>query len=142
MTRQRNLKFLLVDDDEVDIMAVRRAFAKAGIRQPLIVAADGLEALDHLRGTGGRIPIPRPYVILLDLNTPRMNGIEFLRELRTDPTHRDAVVFVLSSSKDEKQMRETYRYNVAGYVVKSASTEGFETFAELLDAYGSLVELP
>ncbi|MEM9488664.1 MAG: response regulator, partial [Myxococcota bacterium] len=75
---------LLVEDNEVDVEAVRRAFRKLRIANPIQVARDGLEALDRLRGQGEYETVPRPYLILLDLNLPRMSGIEFLRELRRD----------------------------------------------------------
>ena len=76
------LNILLVEDDEVDVMNVRRAFQRNHIANPLFTAVDGLEALEELRS--GRIPRER-RIVLLDLNMPRMNGIEFLRELRRDP---------------------------------------------------------
>ena len=79
---ERLLNILLVEDDEVDVMNVRRAFEKNHITNPLFVAGNGVEALEKLRN--GKIPRER-RIVLLDLNMPRMNGIEFLRELRADP---------------------------------------------------------
>ena len=86
------VRFLLVDDDEVDVMAMKTAFARARTPGSLVTAGDGLEALEMLRGRNGTPALRRPYVVLLDLNMPRMNGLEFLRELRADPEHRSAVV--------------------------------------------------
>jgi CheY-like chemotaxis protein len=138
----RSVSFLLVDDDEVDVSAVRRAFRKAHNAHPLVVAADGVEALDHLRGTGGKPRLASPYVILLDLHMPRMSGREFLQELRDDPDHCDAVVFALTSSKDERQKDDIYGFKVAGYFVKSGEMDDFVELARMLKLYGQLAELP
>ena len=94
------LHILLVDDDAVDVMNVQRAFKRNNILNPLYVASDGLEALATLRGEGReKIPGER-RLILLDLNMPRMNGLEFLRELREDPDLRHLTVVVLTTSDD------------------------------------------
>src|SRR5690606_24646767 len=95
MMQPNEVTVLLVDDDDVDVEAVRRAFRKAKIANPVEVARDGLEALKMLRGGSPGRAVSKPYIIILDLNMPRMDGIEFLNELRTDPEHHDAVVFVL-----------------------------------------------
>ncbi|MDH3583000.1 MAG: response regulator [Phycisphaerae bacterium] len=139
---ERPVHFLLVDDDDVDVMAVERAFSQARIRNPMVVARDGREALDVLRGTGGREPMPEPYLILLDLHMPGMGGIEFLQALRDDPKLRKAVVFVFTSSKDEQHRLEAYHYNVAGFIIKSHMSRDFRRMAEMLHMYWNLVELP
>ena len=95
----RPLNILLVEDDEVDVMNVRRAFQQHRIMNPLVVASDGVEALALLRS--GRVPSNR-RLILLDLNMPRMNGIEFLRELRGDPTLHTAPVVVLNRAPHDQ----------------------------------------
>jgi len=136
------LNILLVDDDTVDVMAVRRALRKVGVDHPVHVAGDGCEALNMLRGAGGCDPLPRPYLILLDLNMPRMNGIEFLKALRADPDHHAAIVFVLTSTNDESQKLEAYDHHVAGYVVKSHRSVDFHRLAEMLEHYRRLVSLP
>src|SRR6476619_4165756 len=92
------LHILLVDDDAVDVMNVQRAFKKNNILNPLYVANDGLEALTLLRGTGGTTIPGERRLILLDLNMPRMNGLEFLRELREDADLRHLTVVVLTTS--------------------------------------------
>ena len=139
---EKTVHFLIVDDDQVDVMAVKRAFKKAKIANPMVVAGDGLEALAVLRGRDGHTRLPKPYIILLDLNMPRMNGLEFLKELRQDPHHKDAIVFVLTSSKDERQRIEAFDYNVAGYMIKSRMSDDFLRLAEMLDLYWRLVEMP
>lgn len=133
------LNILLVEDDEVDVMNVKRAFTKSHIANPLFVAANGLEALERLRG--GEIPTGR-RLILLDLNMPRMNGIEFLREMRKDPELASTPVVVLTTSNDDRDKVEAYNLNVAGYLLKPVT---FATFCELmlaLNKYWTLVEMP
>lgn len=132
---------LLVDDDDVDVMALERAFRANTIGASLVVARDGIEALAALRGDGCA-PVPRPYVILLDLNLPRMNGIEFLSELRSDPIHKNAVVFVLTTSSSPEDKRAAYDHNVAGYIVKSKAKNDLAPLVKLLEAYWSIVEVP
>ncbi|RUP22418.1 response regulator, partial [Methylobacterium sp.] len=76
------VNILLVDDDEVDVQGLKRAFKKSKIGNPITVARDGIEALEILRGQNGRERLPKPHLVLLDLNMPRMNGIEFLEAVR------------------------------------------------------------
>ena len=136
------VNILLVDDDNVDAKAVQRAFKRAKIANPLYLARDGVEGLDMLRGGGGHTPLAKPYIIILDLNMPRMNGIEFLAELREDPNHRDAIVFVLTTSQADEDRAASYDKHVAGYLVKSNVGDGFLDLVELLDRYWSIVQLP
>ena len=137
-----DVRFLLVDDDEVDLMAVKRAFRERKVANPLLVARDGIEALEMLRGNDVPAQVDKPYIILLDLNMPRMNGIEFLQNLRKDPRHKDAVVFVLTTSQDEFDISRAYELNVAGYIVKSRLSEQFVDIVTMLDYYWRIVELP
>lgn len=133
---------LLVDDDDVDIMSVRRALEDLGLDNPVVVAHDGLEALEHLRGDNGRTAIEPPYVILLDLNMPRMDGIEFLSELRADEALRHSIVFVLTTSSAKKDMLQAYAHNVAGFVTKDTSNEVVQEMIRMLDLYWRVVNLP
>jgi CheY-like chemotaxis protein len=139
---QGTVNILLVEDNEVDVEGVQRAFQRYKIRNPIIVATDGIEALEMLRGTGDAAAIQRPYMIILDLNLPRMDGIEFLRELRRDPELRDSIVFVLTTSQDADDKVASYSFNVAGYMVKSRIGEGFLGLCEMLDCYWRIVEFP
>ena len=138
MTEQQ-LNILLVEDDEVDVMTVKRAFRQHHISNPLSVAADGIEALEMLRG--GDLPKGR-RIILLDLNMPRMNGIEFLRELRKDPELAPTPVVVLTTSNDDRDKIDAYNLNVAGYLVKPVTFPNFCESMAALNKYWSLVELP
>ena len=133
------LNILLVEDDEVDVMTVRRAFEKAHILNPLFVAGNGIEALAKLRS--GEVPSDR-RLVLLDLNMPRMNGIEFLRELRGDPALRAIPVVVLTTSTMERDRLDAYGLNIAGYLVKPVTFDKFCDVMVTLNKYWSLVEHP
>jgi len=135
----RQLNILLVEDDEVDVMTVKRAFQKNHITNPLFVAGDGLEALEKLRS--GDIPKGR-RLVLLDLNMPRMNGIEFLQELRTDSELTSTPVVVLTTSNDDQDKVNAYNMNVAGYLLKPVTFQNFCDVMVALNKYWSLVELP
>lgn len=135
----KTLNILLVEDDQVDAMNVTRAFAKNRISNPLFVAEDGIRALEMLRS--GEVP-PERRIILLDLNMPRMNGIEFLRELRADPVLKHTPVVVLTTSDDERDKINAYDLNVAGYLLKPVTFTNFVEVMAALNKYWTLVELP
>ena len=139
MSEERALNILLVDDDEVDVMTVKRAFQKANITNKLFVASNGIEALEMLRS--GAIPVTR-RLILLDLNMPKMNGLEFLREVRSDPALATLTVVVLTTSNEDRDRVDAFQLNVAGYLLKPVT---FHTFAEVmatLNKYWTLMEMP
>lgn len=136
------LHILLVDDDDVDVMNVQRAFKRNNILNPLFVANDGLEALDLLRGKASETIPGERRLILLDLNMPRMNGLEFLRELRDDPNLRHLTVVVLTTSDDERDKIEAYNLNVAGYILKPVTFGAFVEAMSALNKYWSINELP
>jgi hypothetical protein len=133
------INFLLVDDDEVDVMNVQRAFRKNNITNPLYVASDGLEALTMLKG--GEVPGER-RLVLLDLNMPRMSGIEFLRALRADEALRATTVVVLTTSHEESDRVEAYNLNVAGYILKPVTFANFVEAMATLNKYWMLSEIP
>jgi CheY-like chemotaxis protein len=133
------LNILLVDDDEIDVMNVKRAFQKGNISNPLFVAENGLEALRLLRSGG--VP-EQNRLVLLDLNMPRMNGIEFLRELRADPALATTSVVVLTTSNEEQDKVAAYNMNVAGYLIKPVTFSNFVEVMITLNKYWTLVEMP
>ena len=133
---------LVVDDDEVDLMAIERSFRQRRIANDIVAAKDGVEALAILRGAEERPPLARPYVILLDLNMPRMNGFEFLREIRQDPALRAAIIFVLTSSESEEDRAAAYASNIAGFIVKSDAGRGFLATIEMIEHFWRVVEFP
>lgn len=133
---------LLVEDDELDAEAIQRAFDQQQVESPITVAEDGQMALEILRGTDGAPPFPRPSIILLDLNMPRMGGIEFLKNLRSDRLLKDNIVFVLTTSDAETDRIAAYQHCVAGYIVKSRVGEGFRWLTDMLESFFRLIELP
>jgi CheY-like chemotaxis protein len=135
------VQLLHVEDDDICIMGLARAFKAAKISNPISFAHDGIDALEMLRGTNGRVRLPRPYVVLLDLNMPRMGGIEFLEELRKDVDLRKSVVFIMTTSGAESDKVKAYNLGVAGYILKTTANAFMETTA-LLDAYWRVVEFP
>lgn len=136
---ERMLNILLVEDDEVDVMNVRRAFDRNNVSNPLFVAGNGLEALEMLRD--GRVPAER-RLILLDLNMPKMNGIEFLQALRADSELASAPVVVLTTSNDDQDKIDAYNLNVAGYLLKPVTFSNFCERMATLNKYWALVEMP
>src|ERR1700734_2385200 len=100
--RDSEVSILIVDDDEIDARAVERALRQQRIANPVYTAVNGQEGLAMLRGEGGRAKVPRPYLILLDLNMPRMNGLQFLRELRGDSNFTESIVFVLTRCRPDE----------------------------------------
>ncbi|MFK7887105.1 MAG: response regulator [Gammaproteobacteria bacterium] len=140
MSEGRVVKILLVEDDEIDVESVRRSFERNRIANTIYVAKDGVEGLEMLRGTGAQ-RLDRPLIILLDINMPRMNGLEFLREVRADKELRDLVVFVLTTSSNENDIFEAYNLNVAGYMLKTEVGNGFAEAIRLIDHYWRVVEL-
>lgn len=133
------LNILLVEDDDVDVMNVQRAFKQSEITHPVVVAGDGVEALEKLRS--GAVPKDRRLVVL-DLNLPRMNGLEFLRELRSDPDLTATPVVVLTTSNHEQDKATAYQLHVAGYLLKPVTFDSFREALEVLDRYWTRVELP
>jgi CheY-like chemotaxis protein len=141
MLEPKDVNVLHVEDDDLCIMALARAFRKAKIANPLHSAHDGVDALDMLRGTNGRERLPRPCLILLDLNMPRMGGIELLKEIRQDAELRRTIVFIMTTSRAERDKSAAYNLGVAGYILKTHSNAFLEA-AALLDGYCRVVELP
>ena len=133
---------LVVEDDDVQAESVVRSLRKAGVDANIVVTPEGWEALSVLRGTHSRHRIRRPYLVLLDLNLPRLGGMDFLREVRADPLLNDTVVFVLTTSADERDCKRAYEEHVAGYMVKSEVGPQFTRVVEMLRPYLAVVRLP
>ena len=136
------VNLLLVDDDEVDVQGLKRAFTKSRIANPITVARDGIEALEVLRGENGHAKMPKPHLMLLDLNMPRMNGLEFLAAIRADEDLKSAVVFMITTSKAEEDKARAYGQNVAGYIVKMDPANTFLQAVSMLEHYWKIVEFP
>jgi CheY-like chemotaxis protein len=140
--RNAPVTILLVDDDQVDARAVRRSFRNLNIANPVVEARDGMEALQYLRGENGYDEVAAPRLVLLDLNMPRMGGLEFLEELRRDATLRPTLVFVMTTSASEDDRAQAFANNVAGYVLKHQVGQSFLETISMLEHYWRVVEFP
>lgn len=140
----RAMTILLVEDDDGDAKGVRRAFSHSTAPLPtrIIRAVDGVEALEHMRGLNGREQLKQPFLMLSDLNLPRMDGIELLKTMRADPELRSIVAFMLTTSKRDEDMVEAYKLNVAGYISKERAGNDFMLLSTLIDQYWHVVDLP
>ncbi len=133
-----NKPILLVEDDEIDQMTVKRALKEIHVMNRLDIAANGEEALAFLRDPGNE----RPGIILLDLNMPRMNGIEFLKAAKQDDDLKRIPVVVLTTSKEEQDRVESFNLSVAGYMIKPVDYRQFVEVVRAIDLYWTLSELP
>lgn len=129
---------LVVEDDDIDVESLKRLFNKKDIKNPVYYASNGVEALEIMRGENDQAKVPKPYIVLLDINMPMMNGIEFLKEIRSDENLKDSVVFVLTTSPRDEDKATTYKLNVAGYFLKKDIKE----LVNLLSLYWELNEFP
>lgn len=129
---------LLVEDDVVDAMTVRRALKDLNVTNELIIKGNGEDALEYLRSTNGS----HPCIIILDLNMPKMNGIEFLREVKQDPRLRRIPVVILTTSKGEQDRLDTFDMSVAGYMIKPVEYPQFVDVVRNIRLYWTLSELP
>ncbi len=112
---------LLIEDDKVDAMTVKRAMEEIGVIESFVHLSNGEEALDYLQSEVNE----KPCLILLDLNMPRMNGIEFLEKAREDPAIRNIPVVVLTTSREDCDIVKTFKKSVAGYLVKPVDYDQF-----------------
>ncbi|MBN2322796.1 MAG: response regulator [Spirochaetes bacterium] len=127
---------LLAEDDSVDVMMIKRALAELHVVNKLEVAENGEAALDYLHDSERELP----SIILLDLNMPRMNGIEFLREVKKDHILRRIPVVILTSSDEERDKTESFDLGVAGYMLKPVDYKQFVDVVRTIDLYWTLSE--
>jgi len=137
-----NVSVLVVDDDDLDAMAVKRALKSVGLNCSYIRARDGIEALEFLRGKNGCERVRKPLLVLLDINMPRLDGHGFLKEISKDLELADTVVFVLTTSNDALDREAAYEKRAAGYIVKSDLGSNYNDLAGLLKDYWNIVSLP
>ncbi len=142
MMDKKCINVLLVDDDDVAAEGVMRSLKKHNVDYTLVHAEDGQEALDIIRKKHPDKSITRPFLTLLDLNMPRMNGFEFLSTIRADPALQELVVFVLTTSSADADLNRAYQESIAGYMVKSCVGPQFSKLVNLLQTYGDAVSLP
>lgn len=129
---------LLVEDDNVDAMTVKRALKEIHVNNELLLACNGEEALDILNNDS----IDQPGIILLDLNMPRMNGLEFLKVIKIDDYHKSIPVVILTTSKDDQDRLESFNLSVAGYMLKPVDYHQFVKLMKTVDIYWTMSELP
>ena len=137
-TSRNKVTLFLIEDDDIDAMSITREFKRRKIPNPIIRAKDGVEAFELL--SSGKIS--RPFIILLDLQMPRMNGLEFLTKLRANSDYKNSVVFILSTSQDENDIFNSYESNVAGYFIKDEVDDAFISIVDVFDSYRNVVHLP
>jgi len=129
---------LLVEDDSVDAMTVKRAIEDIGSKDTLVRSANGEEALDYLRNETNE----RPRLILLDLNMPKMNGIEFLKHIKADNVLKRVPVIVLTTSMEDQDILRSFELSIAGYVVKPLDYKKFVEIIRTISQYWALSQLP
>ena len=135
-------KFLLVEDNDLDVEKITRAFTRLKIGNSIVRAKDGYEALDILQGNNGKAKILAPYIILLDLNMPKMNGVEFLKALRADETISHSPVIVLTTPDRRNDVESAYAHNVCGYIVKPVRIDQMFEALSTLNMFWKVCELP
>jgi CheY-like chemotaxis protein len=133
---------LLVEDDDIDAETVFRGLAGARIINPLVRAKDGVEALEMLRGINGREKLTPPYLLLVDIRMPRLDGLGLIRAVRSDPNLQRTIIFVLTTSDSDRDRIAAYNEHVAGFIVKSNAPDQFLRLARMLEYYLMIVEVP
>jgi len=136
---KNNRPMLLVEDDEVDQLLFRRALAALGITNRLVVANDGEEAIEFLRGC---MREDRPFLIFADMNMPKMSGIQFLRALKQEESLKMLPVVVLTTSREQKGVRESFMLGACGYLAKPVDYLQFIEVIKTVYNYWTLNELP
>ena len=133
-----NKPILLVEDDRVDVMTVMRALKEIHVVNPVVHVEHGEAALEYLRDPAST----RPCIILLDLNMPIMNGIEFLKEVKQDPQLRAIPVVVLTTSEEQPDKIRSFEFGVAGYMAKPVDYRNFVETIRAVDMYWTLSAMP
>jgi CheY-like chemotaxis protein len=133
-----NVNVLLVEDDEIDVEAVKREFKKRNIKNPLYHATCGVDALEMLRGENQKQKLPRPFVMLVDINMPKMNGLDFLREVRNDNNLKESIAFILTTSARDVDVEAAYKLNAAGYFLK----DNVNDLVDILSVYRQINKFP
>jgi len=129
---------MLIEDDEVDAMTVKRALGDLKVSNPLVRVANGQQALEYLQQDSN----PKPCVILLDLNMPVMNGHEFLQQVKADKNLQVIPVVVLTTSTEQTDIQMGFRHGAAGYIIKPVDYKKFVESMKVIDIYWTLSRLP
>ncbi|BCE01152.1 response regulator [Marinicellulosiphila megalodicopiae] len=137
-TPAQEVTLFLIEDDDVDAMMIERSFEKNKIANKIVRAIDGVDAFEKLESNF----VTNPFVILLDLQMPRMNGLEFLTKLRANDKYSALVVFVLTTSENENDILASYKQHISGYFVKGKVGDNFIDIVNTLNSYWKIVHLP
>ena len=127
---------LLVEDDLVDVMTVQRSFKELKVINPLIVKHHGEDALSYLKSHAEELPC----VIILDINMPKMNGHEFLKQLKQYPIYKDIPIVMLTSSKEQQDVDDSFDLGISGYILKSVEYRSFLDSIQVLKSFWRLEE--
>jgi CheY-like chemotaxis protein len=141
-TKNTCTKFLVVDDNNLDFEKITRSFARLKIENEILRAHDGVEALEILRDERPDTSLKPPYIVLLDLNMPRMSGIEFLAEIRADKRLSSTPVFILTTSDHPDDILKAHNFNVSGYIIKPVQKEQMQEALSALNMFCSLCKYP
>lgn len=136
------MNIFLVEDNDLDVEILQRGLKKVGAKGALTRARDGKEALEMLNNPATRKAMPHPFVILLDINMPRMNGHEFLSELRGTAEIKQERVFVFTTSDNEVDVEQAYEKNANGYIVKPDNSNDLRSVISFLQEYCDICEHP
>jgi CheY-like chemotaxis protein len=140
-SQHSDASILLVEDDQMDVMNVQRELRRQNINVPLLHARNGREALKMLRGEDGETKIAKPSVVMLDINMPRMNGLELLEKLRSDPEFVNLNVFVMTTSDLESDRLKAQDLAVSGYIIKPLSFDKFGEGGTSVDGFSLFLDL-
>jgi len=135
---QNSKPILLIEDDDVDVMTVKRALKDLKVKNQLVPIGDGEEAIDYLKKESGM----KPCIVLLDLNMPKMDGAEFLKIVKADKTLKKIPVVILTTSNSDRDVIESFELGAAGYMVKSVDYKKFVETIKAIDTYWTLSKLP
>ena len=135
----QNLKpILLIEDDDVDVMTVKRALKDLKVTNQLVPISDGEDAIEYLKDESAT----KPCIVLLDLNMPKMDGAEFLKIVKADKALKKIPVVILTTSNSDRDVIESFELGAAGYMVKSVDYEKFVETIRAIDRYWTLSKLP
>jgi len=129
---------LLIEDDDVDVMTVKRALRDLKLTNQLVPIGDGEEAIEYLRNESAA----KPCLVLLDLNMPKMDGAEFLKIVKADKALKKIPVVILTTSNSDRDVIESFELGAAGYMVKSVDYEKFVETIRAIDLYWTVSKLP
>lgn len=136
--KTRQTTIFVVEDDDVDYRLLLRSFEKRKIANVIVRAVDGIDALEKIE----RGEVKKPFIILLDISMPRMNGQEFLKIIRQHPEHKDTVIFLVTTSSNDQDIREGFSQHVAGYFLKDNVASSLDKIVDVINGYWQIVVLP